>query len=163
MNWAYFIEKQQQQQYAITKTTKQKNKQNQTNKQTVEKTKTAKTFRFNEMIIYLRNINICIFFSDHKPPGGGCCQILAIVCATVKGMVFKLFTLGKAQSKSESLGLEKGNISQETDQLVVWTTGKPRVPLKFDFAGAPRVPLTVLRLVLVSQSCKPIRRNCNSS
>ena len=105
MNWAFFIEKQQQQQYAITTTTKQKIKPNQTNKQTVEKTETAKTFRFNEMT-YLRNINICIFFSDHKPPGGGCCQIWAIVCATVKGMVFKQFTLGKAQSKSESLGLE---------------------------------------------------------
>ena len=61
-------------------------------------------------------------------------------------MVFKQFTLGKAQSKSESLGLEKGNISQETDQLVVWTIGKPRVPLEFDFAGASRVSLRVLQL-----------------
>ena len=75
-----------------------------------------------------------------------CGVMLAIVCATVKGIVFKQFTLGKAQSKSESLGLEKGNISQETDQLVVWTIGKPRVPLKFDFAGAPRVSLRVLQL-----------------
>ena len=142
MNWAYFIEKQQQ--YAITTTTKQKTKQNQTNKPW-KKTKTAKTFRFNEMI-FLRISTFAFFSQTTSPRGGGCCQILAIVCATVKGIVFKQFTLGKAQSKSESLGLEKGNISQETDQLVVWTIGKPRVPLKFDFAGAPRVSLRVLQL-----------------
>ena len=66
MNWAYFIEKQQQQQYAIT-TTKQKTKQNQTNKPW-KKTKTAKTFRFNEMI-FLR-ISTFAFFSQTTSPRG---------------------------------------------------------------------------------------------
>ena len=68
MNWAFFIEKQQQQQYVITTTTKQKTKQNQTNKQTVEKTKTAKTFRFNEMIIL--GISTFAFFSQTTSPRG---------------------------------------------------------------------------------------------
>ena len=68
MNWAFFIEKQQQQQYAITTTTKQKTKQNQTNKQTVEKTETAKTFRFNEMTIL--GISTFAFFSQTTSPRG---------------------------------------------------------------------------------------------
>jgi len=87
-----FIEKQQQQQYATTTTTKQKTKQKQ-KKQTVEKTKTAKIFWFDEMII-LGISTFAFFFSNHKPPGGGYCHIWATVCATVKGMVFRQFTLG---------------------------------------------------------------------
>ena len=68
MNWAYFIEKQQQQQqYAITTTTKQKTKQNQTNKP-LKKTKTAKTFRFNEMIFL--GISTFAFFSQTTSPRG---------------------------------------------------------------------------------------------
>ena len=52
------------------------------------------------------------------PGGGGYYHIWAIqVCAAVKGMVFKHFTLEQGY-KSEHFGLEKGIIFQETDQLV---------------------------------------------
>ena len=37
-------------------------------------------------------------------------------CATVKGMVFKQFTLRDIVYKSESFGLESGIIFQDTDQ-----------------------------------------------
>ena len=62
-------------------------------KQTVEKKNTAKIFWFDEMII-LGISTFAFFFSDHKPLGGEYCHIWATVCAAVKGMVFKQFTLG---------------------------------------------------------------------
>ena len=52
----------------------------------------------NGLILLTRSYNLLLSISDLKPVvrgGGGYCHIWAtLVCAAVKGMVFKQFTLG---------------------------------------------------------------------